>query len=113
QCEPNKEGGNMKSTKAKTTRAVIYLRVSSTQQAEKDFDSEGYSLPAQRQACLKKAEGLNSQVVEEFMDRGESAKTADREGLQNMLQRIGEGGIDYVIVHKVDRLARNRADDAL
>lgn len=28
-----------------------------------------------------------------------------------MLDRLGRGDIDYVIVHKVDRLARNRADD--
>ena len=45
------------------------------------------------------------------MDRGESAKTANRPGLQAMLARLTEGDIDYVIVHKIDRLARNRADD--
>ena len=100
-------------TNGTSKRAVIYLRVSSTQQAEKDYDAEGYSLPAQREACRRKAETLNADVVEEFMDRGESAKTTDREGLQAMLRRITQGGIDYVIVHKVDRLARNRADDAL
>ena len=46
------------------------------------------------------------------MDKGESAKTADRPDLQAMLQFVRElGSISYVIVHKVDRLARSREDD--
>jgi site-specific DNA recombinase len=92
-------------------RAVIYVRVSSTQQADKDYDPEGFSIPAQREACTRKAESLGLQVVEEYVDRGESAKTANRAGLQALLKRLEEGDITHVIVHKVDRLARNRADD--
>lgn len=57
-------------------RAVIYLRVSSTQQADKDFDAEGFSIPGQREACIREADKLGAQVVEEFIDRGESARTA-------------------------------------
>ena len=94
-----------------TRRAVSYLRVSSAQQAETDFDQEGYSLPAQREACERRAKTLGAELVEEYMDRGISATTTRRPGLQAMLTRLAEGGIDYVIVHKVDRLARNRADD--
>ena len=45
------------------------------------------------------------------MERGESAKTADRPELQRMLAYVAENPVKYVIVHKVDRLARNRADD--
>ena len=92
-------------------RALIYLRVSSSQQADTDYDPEGFSIPAQRDACLRKAAAVAAEVVEEFVDRGESAKTANRPGLQALLGRLGEGGITHVIVHKVDRLARNRADD--
>ena len=41
-----------------------------------------------------------------------SARSADRTGLQNMLAYLASGEpVDYVIVHKVDRLARDRADD--
>jgi site-specific DNA recombinase len=47
----------------------------------------------------------------EYVDAGESAKTADRDDLQRMLQDIKTVRPDYVIVHKIDRLARNRADD--
>ena len=97
--------------KERLGRAVFYVRVSSTQQADTDYDKEGFSIPAQREACLRKASSLGLQVVEEFVDRGESAKTANRPGLQALLTRLEQGDIQAVIVHKVDRLARNRADD--
>ncbi len=92
--------------------AVSYLRVSTTAQADTDFNAEGYSIPAQREANQRTAERLGALVVAEFVDQGESAKTADRPELQAMLQFIHElGSISYVIVHKVDRLARSREDD--
>jgi site-specific DNA recombinase len=91
--------------------AVIYLRVSSKEQAQKGGETEGYSIPAQREGCKRKAVSLDAVVVEEFVERGESAKTADRPELQRMLTYVAEHRIKYVIVHKVDRLARNRADD--
>jgi site-specific DNA recombinase len=94
-------------------RAVIYLRVSTAKQADKDTDAEGYSLPAQREACLRKAEALGAEVVEEYLDRGESAKTTDRPEFQRMLARIRLArDVDYVILDKIDRFARNRRDDA-
>jgi site-specific DNA recombinase len=92
---------------------VIYLRVSTAKQANKDDDPDGYSLPAQEEACRRKAEALNAQVVAVFIDKGESAKTADRREFQRMLAFVKESGdIDYVILDKVDRFARNRRDDA-
>ena len=92
-------------------RAVIYLRVSSSQQADTDYDKEGFSLPAQREACTRKAGAMGVAVIAEYIDRGESAKTANRAGLQALLARLTDGDVTHVIVHKVDRLARNRADD--
>jgi len=91
--------------------AVIYVRVSSKEQAEKGGEAEGYSIPAQREACKRKAGSLRAAIVEEFVERGESAKTADRPELRRLLDYIREHPVKYVIVHKVDRLARNRADD--
>jgi site-specific DNA recombinase len=93
-------------------RAVIYLRVSTADQAHGADSAEGYSIPAQREACARKAADLGAAVVAEFADRGESAKTTARPQLQKMLARLAEHkDVEYVIVHKVDRLARNRADD--
>ena len=97
---------------ASMRRAVIYLRVSTAGQVKTDRDAEGFSIPAQRDACLRKAESLNAYVLDEYIDAGESARSADRPKLTEMLARLAtERDIDYVIVHKVDRLARNRADD--
>ena len=91
--------------------AVLYLRVSTKEQAERDGDPEGYSIPAQREACQRKGSSLGAVIVDEFVDRGESAKTADRPELQRLLKFVRESPPTYVVVHKIDRLARNRADD--
>jgi site-specific DNA recombinase len=92
--------------------AVSYLRVSTSAQADTDYNAEGFSIPAQREANLRAADKLGAVIIAEFMDKGESAKTADRPDLQAMLQFVRElGSISYVIVHKVDRLARSREDD--
>lgn len=47
----------------------------------------------------------------EFVDAGESARTTRRPQLQLMLQYLRDHPCQFVIVHKVDLLARNRADD--
>ncbi|AKE89625.1 recombinase family protein [Rhodococcus aetherivorans] len=91
--------------------AVSYIRVSTKEQAERDGDPEGYSIPAQREANRRKATAIGAVVVEEFVDRGESARSADRPELQKLLRFIAAHPVDYVLVHKVDRLARNRVDD--
>lgn len=93
-------------------RAVLYLRVSSIGQVNTDRDGEGFSIAAQRDACLRKAESLGADVIDIYIDAGESARKSDRPQLQAMLERLkSDRDIDYVIVHKVDRLARNRGDD--
>lgn len=91
--------------------AAIYLRVSTKQQAERGGEAEGFSIPAQRGACHRKADQLGANVVAEFVDAGESAKKADRAELQRMLAYLAANPTRYVIVDKVDRMARNRADD--
>jgi DNA invertase Pin-like site-specific DNA recombinase len=94
-----------------TTLAVSYLRVSTKEQAQRGGRDEGFSIPAQREANLRKARDLNALVIEEFIDAGESAKSADRPELQKMIEYVKTHPVAYCIVHKVDRLARNRADD--
>ena len=94
--------------------AVSYLRVSTRGQAERGGGAdEGFSIPAQREANKKKALSMGAMIGKEFVDRGASAKSADRPELKKMLEYIKENAerVDYVIVHKVDRLARNRGDD--
>ena len=91
--------------------AVSYLRVSTREQAERGGTTEGFSIPAQREANQRKAAELGARVVREFVDAGESARSADRDGLREMLAFIAATRVTFCIVHKLDRLARNRADD--
>jgi DNA invertase Pin-like site-specific DNA recombinase len=89
-------------------KAVIYLRVSTKEQAE-----EGYSIPAQAEACRRFIADRDWELADEYIDRGESARTADRPQLQAMLARLAEDrSIDCLVVHKLDRLARNLEDHA-
>lgn len=82
--------------------AVSYLRVSTRGQAERGGGhDEGFSIPAQREANKKKAMSMGAIVGKEFVDRGASAKSADRPQLQAMLEYVKENAdrVDYVIVH--------------
>lgn len=90
-----------------------YCRVSTKDQARTGGGAEGYSIPAQRDGCRTKATGMGVTIEpqHEYVDAGESARSADREQLQQMLADIKRVKPDYLFVHKIDRLARNRADD--
>ena len=93
-------------------QALAYYRVSTTEQANTSYDEDGFSIQAQRECVGRKAGEIGAIVVQEYIDRGKSARTADRPELQALLKRIKDDpDIQYVIVHKLDRLARNRADD--
>ncbi len=88
-------------------KAVIYYRVSTSDQAER-----GFSLENQKDVCLKYAEKEVFDVVKLFSDEGESAKTTDRQGLQDMLKFCAtkKNSIDFVVIYKLDRLTRNTQD---
>ena len=95
--------------------AILYIRVSTLDQAIRGDQPEGFSIPAQREACKRKAKSLKATVIDEYVDRGESARSADRPELQRMLADLHDGKkeIEYIIVHKVDRLARSLHDDVM
>jgi len=93
--------------------AWLYLRVSSERQVGRAFSEEGYSIEAQRADCRRKAAQLEAEVTAEFTDPAETATNAHRPGMERLLKRIRSGDAPtYVIIHKVDRFARNRRDDA-
>jgi site-specific DNA recombinase len=72
---------------------------------------EGYSIPTQREACLRYIAERGWNLAGEFTDAGESARTADRPMLKELLRRVAEGGIGVVVVHKIDRLAARSMED--
>ncbi len=88
-------------------RAVLYARVSSEKQAEKDL-----SIAAQLKAMRKYATEKGYDIVGEFVDEAESARTANRPKFQEMIARAKQKGkpFDVIIVWKLSRFARNRED---
>lgn len=86
-----------------TTRAVIYSRVSTDEQAE-----HGYSLEGQRRDLLAHALREGWSVVEEMVDDGYSGADPFRPGLRRVMELAREGSVDLVLAAKRDRLFRDR-----
>ncbi len=85
---------------------VIYCRVSSAEQID------GTSLETQKQACLEYCKAHNITAKQIFIEKGESAKTADRTEFIKAIDccKNAKGTIDYFIVWKLDRFARDTTD---
>jgi site-specific DNA recombinase len=96
-------------------RAVLYLRVSSRSQVDTDFDPEGNSIPAQRKACLRKAEELGMEVVDEYVEPGRSALSVDgRPKFQEMMARVRNSkDVDAIVVYARSRMHRDTTDAAI
>jgi site-specific DNA recombinase len=86
--------------------AVIYCRVSSKEQID------GTSLESQEEACRVYAKQKGMEVLEVFVEEGESAKFADRTQLLTLIDfcRQNKGQVQALLVWKVDRFARNSSD---
>ncbi|GAB2597108.1 recombinase family protein [Kribbella endophytica] len=96
-------------------RAVIYLRVSTKDQVDTDYDPEGISLPARRQAYYRRAEQQDLVFIDEYVEPGKSAtEMSKRVVFQQMLSRVRERkDVDIIIFYKLNRMARSRYDDAI
>lgn len=91
-------------------KAVLYARVSSERQAEKDL-----SIKAQIKALREYALKRNWEVVDEFIDEAESARSADRPAFQRIITLAKEKNppFDVILVWKLNRFARNREDSII
>ncbi len=91
-------------------KVVLYARVSSERQAEKDL-----SISAQLKAMREHAAKRGWHVVDEFVDEAESARSADRPQFQRMIQLAKKRPplFDAILVWKLSRFARNREDSIL
>jgi len=91
-------------------KVAIYARVSSKEQAE-----EGVSIPAQIKQLKQYAIEHGYDIAYEFVDRGESARTADRPEFQRMIATAKKKPkpFDIILIHKTDRFARNREDSII
>ena len=84
--------------------AFVYARFSSDNQREESID-------AQLRACREYCKRNDIQILEEYKDEAKSATTDKRPGFQAMFQDLHRG-VDYIIVHKLDRFSRDRYDAA-
>ncbi len=90
--------------------AVLYARVSSEQQAERDL-----SIPAQLKELEKYAQKHDYNVVDIFIDEAKSARSANRPEFQKMvsLSKQKNPPFEAILVWKLSRFARNREDSIL
>ncbi len=51
-------------------------------------------------------------IRDQYDDGGVSGGTLDRPALQRLVEDIGDGLVDVVVVYKIDRLSRSLADFA-
>src|SRR5436309_3076270 len=88
-------------------KAVIYCRVSTKEQVD-----DGNSLATQQRLCTEYALKHGYEIVEKFIEEGESAKTQNRTQLQLLLTYCSnrKNNIEAVIAYKIDRISRNTDD---
>ena len=89
------------------SKAIIYVRVSTREQAE-----EGMSLMTQEKACREYATKKGLDVAKVFVEEGESAKTVGRTKLKELLAYCGANRkeLDALILFKINRLSRKTED---
>src|SRR5574341_1591846 len=92
--------------KPPSMNGVIYCRVSSEEQVK------GTSLESQELACREYAQSKNIKILRVFIERGESAKFAERTQLLELIDycRQNKDTIQVLLVWKIDRFARNVTD---
>jgi len=88
-------------------KAVAYARFSSDNQREE-------SIIAQLRAIREYAQQKGYTIIKEYTDEARSATTDDRPAFLQMIHDITSGllQVEVVLVHKLDRFARNRYDSA-
>lgn len=87
-------------------QAIIYVRVSTDEQADK-----GYSLPTQLEACRNYAARLGLTVVAEFQEDCSGAiPFAERPEGKKVAMLLKRRDADAIIAYQVDRLSRDIVD---
>lgn len=88
-----------------TTRAALYLRVSTNPQAEHDL-----SIPDQKRQAETYCTAKGWQIVAEYVEPGQSATDDKRPEFQGMMDAALHGGtpFDAVLVHSFSRFFRDQ-----
>jgi site-specific DNA recombinase len=93
-------------------KAFALLRVSGEGQTKRAGAEQGYSLEMQRTDCQRKAAEKNAEIVHEWIAPAESASRGFYKTLTDLIAALKvRGDIDYVIVYKLERFARDELTD--
>ena len=95
----------MSPTSCGPVKAVVYARYSSHNQTEQSIEGQLHDAYA-----FASREGYV--IIQEYIDRAQSATSDDRDAFQQMIRDSEKGGFQVIIVWKLDRFARNRYDSA-
>lgn len=95
----------MKVKVLKQNRVILYVRVSTQEQAK-----EGYSIGEQIDRLTKYCEAMGWTIVKVYTDPGYSGATMDRPGLKKLIKDVENGLADKIVVYKLDRLSRSQLD---
>ena len=83
--------------------AVIYARYSSDKQNE-------MSIEGQIDECRRYAEENDMIVLQEYVDRAQSATSDKRPNFLRMIDDSGDESFEIILVYQFDRFARNKND---
>ena len=87
-------------------RVALYARFSSDNQRSESIDAQ---VRAMRTYCQQH----NYSIVHTYVDEAKSATTDRRLAFQQMIADSGKHSFDILLVHKLDRFARDRYDSAV
>lgn len=85
-------------------KGACYVRVSTENQLE------NYSIEEQTDRLKAYCLAKDITIAKFYTDGGYSGGNTNRPALKQMLSDIGKGGIDLVVVYKLDRLSRSQKD---
>ena len=88
-----------------TNKVAIYVRVSTTSQAE-----EGYSIEEQKDKLGTYCKIKDWSVYKVYTDGGFSGSNTNRPALENLIKDAKKRKFDTVLVYKLDRLSRSQKD---
>lgn len=84
---------------------ALYLRVSTMEQADKNF-----SLAAQESKLRAYAEAKTLSNIKVFTDPGYSGSNMNRPALTQLLESVKRNQVSNILVYKLDRLSRSQKD---
>src|SRR5436189_5091960 len=99
----------MKPTSSKPVRCAIYIRVSTEQGLDQEFNSLDAQHDAASAYIKSQANAGWTLIRSRYDDGGFSGGSTERPDLQRLLEDVRARKIDVIVVYKVDRLKIGRA----